>query len=76
MEPVQVKDVCVLKVVEVESLIVPQAALLTVVSLREDFITLWVQTVVAELFVTDVVLADGVLNPTAEISTALVDTVV
>ena len=65
-----------LKVVEVESLIVPQAALLTVVSLREDFITLWVQTVVAELFVTDVVLADGVLNPTAEISTALVDTVV
>ena len=76
MEPVQVKDVCVLKVVEVESLIVPQAALLTVVSLREDFITLWVQTVVAELFVTDVVLADGVLKPTAEISTALVDTVV
>ena len=76
MEPVLVKDVCVLKVVEVESLIVPQAALLTVVSLREDFITLWVQTVVAELFVTDVVLADGVLNPTAEISTALVDTVV
>ena len=65
-----------LKVVEVESLIVPQAALLTVVSLREDFITLWVQTVVAELFVTDVVLADGVLSHTAEISTALVDTVV